>query len=85
MVTPRRPRPVPFATLREQIARDTLAVTRAIRACQGRQLLAGDEAIIDGLVNLLAETRAAMKAHDLNRARSHSRSARQLASGLDCR
>jgi hypothetical protein len=36
-------------------------------------------------VNLLAETRAAMKAHDLNRARSHSRSARQLAGGLDCR
>ena len=85
LVNPLHPPPVTRTTLRELIARDTLAVMQAVRACRGHQLLPYEESVMDGVMNLLAETRRALQASNLYQARSCSRSARQLARALECR
>jgi hypothetical protein len=84
MIVPReRPR-VTLTSTKEMIVRDTVAVARLLQGCKGRTLLPEQESVVDGVRDLLAETRRALIANNLSRARSCSRSARQLASALDC-
>jgi len=73
------------ATQRSRIVADTLAARTALRHCEGHQLLAEQESTVDSATRLLAETRAALLAGDLDHAGSLARQAHQLTRSLDCR
>jgi hypothetical protein len=82
-------RPATTAPRREsliaQTVRDTVATGQRLRRCAGRRLLPDQESLWDSTARLLSETRAALVAGDIARARSLARDARQLSSSLICR
>ena len=72
-------------SLLAQTVRDTIAAGQRLRRCAGRRLLPDQESLWDSTARLLSETRAALAAGDVARARSLARDARQLSSSLICR
>lgn len=70
--------------VRALAVRDTVAVSKALKRCAGKNLLPEQETTYDATQKLLDDTRAALLRGDVTRARSLARNARQLVSSLDC-
>jgi hypothetical protein len=70
-------------TLSRTVA-DTTSAGQALRRCSGRAVMPDQEATLDAVRSLLAQTRAALASGELWRAESLARKARQLASSLNC-
>jgi hypothetical protein len=72
------------SSLRVQAAHDTAAAGARLRRCADRRLLPDQQNTRDAAAALLAQTRVALLAGDLVRARSLAREARQLSAALNC-
>jgi len=72
------------AELMARVVADTLVASGAVRRCEGRRLLPGDESVVDATASLLVDVRAALGRDELWRAESLARKARQLASSINC-
>ncbi len=76
--------PVERARTLSRTVADTTHAGQALRRCSGRAVMPDQEATLDAVRNLLAQTRAALASGELWRAESLARKARQLASSLNC-
>ncbi len=81
---PRAMTPSGEENVRALAVRDTLAVSKALKRCEGKDLLPEQESTYDATMKLLADARAALLRGDPARARSLARNARQLVSSLEC-
>ena len=81
---PRTMTPSGEDNVRALAVRDTVAVSKALKRCAGKNLLPEQETTYDATQKLLDDTRAALLRGDVTRARSLARNARQLVSSLDC-
>jgi hypothetical protein len=71
-------------SLRSLAVRDTLAASKALAHCTGKNLSPEQESTYDATMNLLSATREALLRGDVTRARSLARNARQLVTSLEC-
>ncbi len=82
--TPTQPGVISRQTLKQWIVRDTLAASRKLRQCGGKDVLPDQEFVMEGVLHMLADTRRALLQNNLTHARACSRSALQLSKALDC-
>jgi len=84
-VPPPRPMtPSGEESMRSIVVRDTVAVSKALKRCDGKSMLPEMESTFIATQKLLAQTREALVRGDVARARSLARNARQLVGSLDC-
>lgn len=84
-VPPPRPMtPSGEESLRSIAVKDTAAVSKALKRCEGQNLLPEQESTFIATQKLLAQTREALARGDVARARSLARNAKQLVSSLEC-